>query len=306
VDTWGGSSLCSDQTRGRDISIVRFTRGAASLEPSGRPRFGGDCPAMCRRLTFPNPGFNRGRESLEPGGRPIFEGCWRAGGLAKGRKVARDRGTWLSFSRRAPSGFDIHMLSVECARGSRGGVGASFAAVSRKFKLSSLRFTVGPFSNSSAHRPSFAGTHKHFPIHPFRRGADARPCSSTLVPRSRCFPTFSGTPSFANVVPRPPIPTNWTPKRKEQPSGGAQHVVEKAFLITVHVLFAITLYSTCIPIALKWESRLLACELEVAEGRARADPRPGCQWLGWAGGRRLARRPGGRGAPSGGPLRGGR
>ena len=217
MDTWGGSGLCSDQTRGRDISNVRFTRGAASLEPTGRPRFGGDCPAMCRRLTFPNPGFNRGRESLEPGGRPIFEGCWRAGGLAKGRKVARDRGTWLSFSRRAPSGFDIHMLAVECARGSRGGVGASFAAILRKFKLSGFRFTVGPFSNSSAHRPSFAGMLKHFPIHPFRRGADTRPCSSTLVPRSRCVPIFSSTPSFANVVPRPPIPNN-PPKRKEQPS----------------------------------------------------------------------------------------
>ena len=210
MDTWGGSGLCSDRRRGGDISIVRFTRGAVSLEPSGRPRFGGDCPAMCRRLTFPNPGFNRGRESLEPGGRPIFEGCWRAGGLAKGRKVDRDRGMWLSFSRRAPSGFDIHMLSVECARGSRGGVGASFAAVSRKFKLSSFRFAFDTFSNSSAHRPLFAGTLAHFPIQPCRRGADTslRPCSSTLVPRSRCVPTFSSTPSFTNVVPRPPIPTN--------------------------------------------------------------------------------------------------
>ena len=53
----------------------------------------------------------------------------------------------------------------------------------------------------------------------------------------------------------------------------------------IRVLRAITLYSCVIPIALKWESRLLACELEVAEGRARADPRPGCQWLGshWLG-----------------------
>ena len=97
MDTWGGSGLCSDRRRGRDISIVRFTRGAVSLEPSGRPRFGGDCPATCCRLSFPNPGFNRGRESLEPGGRPIFEGCRRAAGSAKGRKV--DRGMWLSFSR---------------------------------------------------------------------------------------------------------------------------------------------------------------------------------------------------------------